>query len=124
MKKYIPNLAEDIAFEALKIKAITLHPDEPITWASGYRMPIYNDNRMHLEHPRLRKMIVSIFLKTIDEESMSYDVIAGTSTAGIPWAMLIADKLDCPMCYIRSEPKKHGLQNQIEARPTGGYPLR
>jgi orotate phosphoribosyltransferase len=103
-----------IAKAGLHIGAIKLSPAEPFQWASGYRMPIYNDNRMFLFYPEYRLLIISAFENVIEEQNIDYDVIAGTSTAGIPWASFLAQKLDKPMIYIRDKPKDHGLRNQIE----------
>ena len=107
-----------IARAGLEIKAIKLSPDNPFTWASGFRMPIYNDNRMFLWHPENRKLILNGFLGLMFYEGFytgkPYDFIAGTSTAGIPWATLLADNSIKPTVYVRDKPKDHGLKNQIE----------
>lgn len=108
------DFSKEIAKAALDINAIKLNPNNPFTWASGYRIPIYNDNRMFLGFPKYRKIISKGFKQIINEENISYDVIAGTSTAGIPYAALLANELNAPMAYIRDKPKSHGLQNQIE----------
>tara|TARA_Y100000310_G_C20627734_1_gene786901 strand:- start:786 stop:1481 length:696 start_codon:yes stop_codon:yes gene_type:complete len=113
--------AEDVAREGLEIKAIKLRPEDPFTWASGYRMPIYNDNRMFLFSPFHRKMIAEEFdglIAGLFGESQYdddfFDVIAGTSTAGIPPATTLADSIGKPLIYVRDKPKGHGLKNQIE----------
>ncbi|MBU0929581.1 MAG: orotate phosphoribosyltransferase [Nanoarchaeota archaeon] len=108
------NYPIEIALKGLAIKAIKLNPDNPFQWASGYRMPIYNDNRMFLFFPDCRDLITEGFNYLIDSLSVNPDVIAGTSTAGIPWGMSLANKLDKPFIYIRDKPKDHGLKNQIE----------
>lgn len=107
--------SRNIAEAALKIKAIKLNPENPFQWASGYRMPIYNDNRMFLSHPADRNMIRDAFVGAIIEAFQNRDiVIAGTSTAGIPWASVIASIKYLPAIYVREKPKDHGLKNQIE----------
>jgi len=103
-----------IAKAGLDIKAIKLRPDNPFTWASGFRMPIYNDNRMFLFYPEHRNLLAKGFEKILQSENIPYDVIAGTSTAGIPPATTCADYLAKPLIYVRDKPKDHGLQNQIE----------
>lgn len=105
---------KEIAKAGLEIKAIKLNPDNPFQWASGYRMPIYNDNRMFLSFPEHRQLIVDGFKQLIVEEGISYDIIAGTSTAGISPGTSLADRLNHPFIYIRDKPKDHGLKNQIE----------
>ena len=110
MSDYNQKLAE----AGLKIKAIKLNTVKPFVWASGYSMPIYNDNRMFLFYPEYRRLIAEGFKSLIEKENIQYDVIAGTSTAGIPHGALLADILNVPFIYIRSKPKEHGLKNQIE----------
>jgi len=108
------DFGREIARAGLEIKAIKLRPDDPFTWASGFRMPIYNDNRMFLFHPEHRALLAEGFIKILGSEDMPYDVIAGTSTAGISPATTLADALEMPMIYVRDKPKGHGLKNQIE----------
>jgi orotate phosphoribosyltransferase len=116
------SLSETIAEIALRTDAIKLNPNNPFQWASGYRMPIYNDNRMFLGSAPARESVRFGFLEEIGEtlgidpvgRGASNWVIAGTSTAGIPWAYAIADKTRGPMVYIRDKPKDHGMGNQIE----------
>jgi orotate phosphoribosyltransferase len=114
----ITKIANEVAKTGLKIKAIKLNPENPFTWASGYRMPIYNDNRMHLWYPQNRKLILDGFLGLMSEDGFytgqPYDFIAGTSTAGIPHAEKLADNRYKPLVYVRDKPKDHGLKNQIE----------
>lgn len=99
------NQAREIAKAGLSIKAIKLSPDDPFQWASGYRMPIYNDNRMFLFFPEYRKLIIDGFSELIEEEGIPCDIVAGTSTAGIPHGTALANKLDKPFIYIREKPK-------------------
>ena len=110
----IEDLGRKIAEEGLSIGAIKLDPDNPFQWASGYRMPVYNDNRMFLFYPETRKTIVRGLARIIEEEGISFDVVAGTATAGIPHGTSLADLLGCPFIYIRDKPKSHGLRNRIE----------
>jgi len=110
----IDEIGRIIAAEGLRIGAIRLSPEHPFQWASGYRMPIYNDNRMFLFHPGMRKMIVAGLADLIAEVGAEPEVIAGTATAGIPHGILLADHLSLPFIYIRDKPKGHGLKNRIE----------
>lgn len=106
------DYGKEIAKAGLNINAIKLRPNDPFTWASRYRMPIYNDNRMFLFFPEHRKLIREGFTNLIKD--IPYEVIAGTSTSGIPPATTLADSLGKPMIYVRDKPKDHGLKNQIE----------
>lgn len=103
-----------IAKAGLDIKAIKLNPDNPFQWASGYRMPIYNDNRMFLFYPEYRKLITDGFKDLTTQNKTPFNIVAGTSTAGISPGTSLANKLECPFIYIRDKPKDHGLKNQIE----------
>ncbi len=104
----------DIARCALEMGAIRLSPDKPFCWASGYYMPIYNDNRTLLGDWRARELVAKAFQEILEKLDFDPDNIAGTSTAGIPHATTLADRLKKPVSYIRSSSKDHGLQNQIE----------
>ena len=104
----------DIARKALEMGAIRLSPEKPFCWASGYYMPIYNDNRTLLGDSQARRMIALSFKEILDSIGFDPENIAGTSTAGIPHATTLADMLGKPLTYIRSSSKDHGLQNQIE----------
>ena len=108
------DYGKEIAKAGLEINAIKLRPDDPFTWASGFRMPIYNDNRMFLFHSEHRARLAEGFGNLLQSEGMPYDVIAGTSTAGISPATTLADSLGKSMIYVRDKPKDHGLKNQIE----------
>ena len=110
----IKDLDRKIAEEGLEIGAIKLNPEKPFQWASGYRMPIYNDNRMFLFLPETRKTIARGLADIIDDEGISPEVVAGTATAGIPHGALLADLLRLPFIYVRDKPKGHGLRNRIE----------
>lgn len=106
------DYGKEIAKAGLNINAIKLRPNDPFKWASGYKMPIYNDNRMFLFFPEYRKLIREGFINLVKD--IPYEVIAGTSTSGIPPATTLADSLGKPMIYVRDKPKDHGLKNQIE----------
>ena len=107
-------MSAHIAQSLLETKAVHLSPDNPFTWTSGIISPIYCDNRQLISYPEHRTKIVQDFVKVIQEHFSQVEVIAGTATAGIPWAALIADKLDLPLIYIRGSAKKHGLKNCLE----------
>ena len=111
-----PDLARDVASALLSIKAVSLSPDQPFTWASGLHSPIYCDNRITLSDPRTRGLIAEGLATLVTENFTHVDVVAGTATAGIAHAALAADRLGTPMAYVRSAPKDHGKGNQIEGR--------
>lgn len=103
-----------IAQFLLQIKAVELKPNNPFTWASGWKAPIYCDNRKILSYPKIRNFIRQEFIKTIDSHFGKPDVIAGVSTGGIAPGVLVAQELGLPFVYVRPEPKKHGKGKQIE----------
>jgi orotate phosphoribosyltransferase len=103
-----------IAEKLLQINAVKLNPQNPFTWASGWKSPIYCDNRKILSYPHVRDYIKSEMTNAIFTEFPDADVIAGVATAGIPWGVLVADLLSLPFVYVRSKPKEHGMGNQIE----------
>lgn len=117
------TLAKEIARDLLKIKAVYLKPEEPFTWASGIKSPIYTDNRVSLAYPETRTLIEDGFVEKIRAEFPDVEVIAGTATAGIPHGAIIADKMNLPFAYIRSKPKDHGAGNQIEGRVAPGQKM-
>jgi orotate phosphoribosyltransferase len=98
----------------LQIEAIKLNPENPFTWASGLRSPIYCDNRKTLSYPDVRAFIRDAFAATIRESFSNAEVIAGVATGGIAIGALVAEVLNLPFIYVRSEAKKHGLGNQVE----------
>ncbi|WP_028782717.1 orotate phosphoribosyltransferase [Thalassobacillus devorans] len=100
--------------DLLDIGAVQIRPDNPFTWTSGIKSPIYCDNRLTMSYPEVRKKIRNLFVERIREVKPAIDVIAGCATAGIPHAAFIADAMDVPMVYVRSSAKKHGKGNQIE----------
>ncbi|KHE93717.1 MAG: orotate phosphoribosyltransferase [Candidatus Scalindua rubra] len=109
---------EDIARVLLEKKAVILNAKEPFTFVSGIRSPIYCDNRQMIAYPEEREQIVDAFISA--SHDCDFDIVAGTSTAGIPWASWISDKLNKPMAYIRSAKKEHGAGNQIEGADVDG----
>jgi orotate phosphoribosyltransferase len=109
-----------IAEKLLTINAVALKPNEPFTWTSGLRSPIYCDNRLTLSYPEVRKEIAQGLQSIIQEKYSDADVIAGTATAGIPHAAWVSELLNLPMCYVRSKAKGHGKGNQIEGKVEAG----
>ena len=109
-------MEKEIAKILLELNAVSLQPTKPFIWASGMKSPIYCDNRLIISDPTKRQVIVDAFVKVIKEKNLQFDIIGGTSTAGIPWAAWIAQKLEKPMIYIRSKPKDHGKENLIEGK--------
>ncbi len=109
-----------LAKGALELGAIRLSPADPFTWASGYRMPIYNDNRQFLAVPKYRALIRDAFADMLSSLEFNPDNIAGTATAGIPHATSLADMLYKPLSYVRSSSKDHGLGQQIEGLGRNG----
>ena len=103
-----------IAEFLLQIKAIKLQPNKPFTWASGWKSPIYCDNRVTLSYPKVRTFIRQQFVEGIMDTFGKPDVIAGVATGGIAQGALVAQEMGLPFVYIRSEAKKHGLTNMIE----------
>jgi orotate phosphoribosyltransferase len=109
-----------IAEKLLTINAVALKPNEPFTWTSGLRSPIYCDNRLTLSYPEVRKEIARGLQSIILEKYSGAEVIAGTATAGIPHAAWVSELLNLPMCYVRSKAKGHGKGNQIEGKVEAG----
>lgn len=104
----------------LKAKAVFLRPSEPFTWASGIKSPVYCDNRLLLGFPEIRAEIENILKEVIESQYPEVEVLMGTSTAGIPHAAIVAEKMGLPMGYVRSGNKDHGRGNRIEgADPRG-----
>ena len=111
--------ALDLAAGLLEAGAVRLSPRNPFTWASGLKAPIYCDNRQLLGFPELRGLIRTALSQEAAKANPT--LIAGTSTAGIAWAALVAQELDLPMAYVRPEPKKHGMGRQVEGPHTDGH---
>ena len=103
-----------IAEKLLQINAIKLSPQQPFTWASGWKSPIYCDNRRVLSFPFVRDFIKSEMCNIVFDQFPNADILAGVATAGIPWGAMVADQLKLPFIYVRPKPKEHGLGNQIE----------
>ncbi len=114
------NLESKVAKALLSIKAVFLRPNDPFTWASGIKSPIYCDNRLTLSYPEVRKIIENGLAQIIKENYPDCEVLMGTSTAGIPHAAIVSEILNLPMGYVRGENKSHGRNNKIEGVvPTG-----
>jgi len=114
------EIEQQVAEFLLQIKAIKLQPDNPFTWASGWKSPIYCDNRVTLSHPTIRTYIRQKLTQIIQEEFGSVDCIAGVATAGIPQGALVAQELGLPFIYVRSKPKDHGTGSMIEGEVIPG----
>jgi orotate phosphoribosyltransferase len=112
MMEKVTNIAEFL----LKIKAVRLQPDAPFTWASGWKSPVYCDNRLTLSYPELRTMVCEALVELIRMRFPQANGVAGVATAGIPQGVLVADRMQLPFIYIRSAPKSHGMTNQVEGR--------
>lgn len=108
------NIEETIASDLLRIKAVFLKPNDPFTWASGIKSPIYCDNRLTLSYPDVRKDVENGLAETIRKYYPECEMVMGTSTAGIPHAAIVSEILNLPMGYVRSGAKDHGRKNQIE----------
>ncbi|MEX2511766.1 MAG: orotate phosphoribosyltransferase [Cyclobacteriaceae bacterium] len=117
------NTAEVVAKNLLHIKAIKLNPGAPFTWASGWKSPIYCDNRLSLSYPSVRNLILEKLVKLIQTHFLNIEAVAGVATAGIPQGALIADRLNLPFLYVRSKPKGHGMENMIEGKITAGQKI-
>lgn len=114
------DMEKTIAKALLSIQAVFLRPGEPFTWASGIKSPIYCDNRLVLSHPSVRKQVEQGLANLVRAQFPQCEVIAGTATAGIAHAALVADILDLPMAYVRASAKDHGRGNRIEGRVLPG----
>jgi len=117
---YDKDSALRIAGELLRIQAVKLQPKDPFTWASGWKSPIYCDNRKTLSFPTVRTYIRQRFSELIEKEFGKPDVIAGIATGGIPQGVLVAQELGLPFIYVRSNVKDHGLGNLIEGTYEAG----
>ncbi|QKZ15045.1 orotate phosphoribosyltransferase [Spirosoma sp. KUDC1026] len=109
-----------VARHLLTVKAVRLQPDSPFTWSSGWKSPIYCDNRVTLAYPDVRTFIKNALAAAIRERFPDVEAIAGVATAGIPQGVLVADVLNLPYCYVRPEPKAHGMGKQIEGQLDAG----
>ncbi len=106
--------AKAVAEKLLQVNAVKLNPENPFTWASGWKSPIYCDNRKVLSFPFTRDFIKSELCNVVFENFPETEVVAGVATAGIAWGAMTADQLKLPYLYVRPKPKEHGLGNQIE----------
>lgn len=110
----MPSKMQQIAKLLLDSEAVFLRPHDPFTWTSGIKSPVYCDNRLLISSVESRRIIIDSFVAVINK--MDVNVIAGTATAGIPWAAWIAEKMGLPLVYVRSSEKSHGRQNAIEGK--------
>lgn len=108
--------AQLVARALLEKQAVFLRPEEPFTWTSGIKSPIYCDNRLLISQVEARRFITQGFANLLKEHNLSPSVIVGTATAGIPWAAWLAEAVDLPMAYVRASAKSHGRQNLIEGK--------
>ncbi|SDW86113.1 orotate phosphoribosyltransferase [Paenibacillus sp. CF384] len=110
----LEQLPREIAKGLLQINAVALRPNEPFTWTSGMKSPIYCDNRLTMSYPEIRDLIAEGFATVIREQFPDCEAVAGIATGGIPHAAWVAQKLNLPMLYVRDKAKGHGKTNQIE----------
>lgn len=113
-------IQNSVVLNLLQINAIKLNPANPFTWASGWKSPIYCDNRKTLSYPEVRNLICEGFRQFIIEKYPDVEIIAGVATGAIAHGMLVADRLNLPFVYVRSAPKKHGLENLVEGDVKAG----
>lgn len=114
------SIGQQVAAALLQVKAVFFRPDEPFTWASGIKSPVYCDNRLTLSYPEVRTLIEQALADTVRAQYPQCEALMGTSTAGIPHAAIAAHLLGLPMGYVRSGQKDHGRKNQIEGRLVPG----
>jgi orotate phosphoribosyltransferase len=120
--KIMEATAGPIASKLMEIGAIRLNHHKPFTWSSGWRSPIYCDNRLSLSYPDVRSYIKRCLAQAVKENFPEAGAIAGVATAGIPQGALVAEELGLPFAYVRPKPKDHGLENLIEGRIEKGQP--
>lgn len=113
-EKNTNEIALQVAKLLLKVKAVKLQPNNPFTWASGWKSPIYCDNRLTLSYPQIRTYIRQEFVKLIQEEIGDVDLIVGVATGGIAQGALVAQDMGLPFAYVRSSEKAHGMTNLVE----------
>lgn len=113
-------MKKEIAAHLLEIGAVSLEPQEPFTWSSGLKSPIYCDNRLTLAYPNVRSKIADGLTALIRAHFSNVEAIAGTATAGIPHAAWVSERLNLPMCYVRNQAKGHGKGKQIEGKVDKG----
>ncbi|MFT5619480.1 MAG: orotate phosphoribosyltransferase [Arenicella sp.] len=117
------QVAKNIVSKLLEVGSIKINANEPFTWASGWKSPIYCDNRLSLSFPEVRSYIKESLIARIKAEYPEAEGIAGVATAGIPQGALVADALGLPFIYVRSSPKSHGLENMVEGQITPGQKI-
>jgi orotate phosphoribosyltransferase len=120
MIKIQESTAVQVAEMLLQIQAIKLSTEKPFTWSSGWKSPIYCDNRLSLSYPGIRHAIKLGLAQAIRQNFSEAEAIAGVATAGIPQGALVADELQLPFVYVRPKPKEHGMENLIEGKVTKG----
>ena len=108
------SIATEFAARLLEVKAVKVQPDEPFTWASGWKSPFYCDNRKTLSYPKLRSFVKDNLAKLVKDNFSEADAVAGVATGAIAQGALVADMLGLPFCYVRSKAKDHGMGNLIE----------
>jgi orotate phosphoribosyltransferase len=110
----VMDIKKQFAQKLMDIKAIKLQPNDPFTWASGWKSPIYTDNRKTLGHPSLRSFVKLELCHVIQEQFPEAEAVAGVATGAIAQGVLVAEELGLPYCYVRPKPKDHGMGNQVE----------
>lgn len=110
------NIEKKVAQQLLRVKAVKLNAENPFTWASGWKSPIYCDNRKLLTYPAERKMITEALVSVISDSFKDVDLIAGVATGAIAWGIMVAEALGKPFVYVRPKPKDHGTQSQVEGQ--------
>ena len=113
-KHHVMDIKKQFAQKLMDIKAIKLQPNDPFTWASGWKSPIYTDNRKTLGHPSLRSFVKLELCHVIQEQFPEAEAVAGVATGAIAQGALVAEELGLPYCYVRPKPKDHGMGNQVE----------
>ena len=108
------NISQTVAKILLELNAVSLDPEKPYRYVSGLLSPVYTDCRVLMAYPDKRRLIRDFYIEAIEKSGVSFDVVAGTATAGIPHAAWIADKLNLPMVYVRGKAKDHGKENMME----------
>ncbi len=115
--------ANKVAAMLLQIQAIKLNAEKPFVWSSGWKSPIYCDNRLSLSYPEIRTAIKNSLVEAINQNFASAEAIAGVATAGIPQGALVAESMNLPFLYVRAKPKEHGMENLIEGKLSKGQKI-
>lgn len=119
-EEYLQGARKEIIRAALEVGALKVRMQPPFTWASGYKMPVYNDNRLLLSSSITRRIIAKTMSIIIQQRELAPDCIAGVATSGIPLATSLADLMELPLCYVRSKAKEHGMGNKVEGAVQAG----